>query len=92
MPVMEFNGNDSWGYNPAFMFAPDKYYGTKNKLKEFVDVCHQHGIAVILDIAMNHHDIPNPYVMMDFDFGILKPTANNKWFNTDAASSVQCLL
>ena len=84
MPIMEFNGNDSWGYNPAFMFAPDKYYGTKNKFKEFVDVCHQHGIAVILDIAMNHHDIPNPYILMDFDFGTLKPTANNKWFNTDA--------
>lgn len=84
MPVMEFNGNDSWGYNPAFMFAPDKYYGTKNKLKEFIDVCHQHGIAVILDIAMNHQDIPNPYVMMDFDFVTFKPTANNKWFNTEA--------
>jgi 1,4-alpha-glucan branching enzyme len=30
MPVMEFNGNSSWGYNPTFMFAPDKAYGTKN--------------------------------------------------------------
>ena len=84
MPIMEFNGNESWGYNPAFMFAPDKYYGPKNKFKEFVDVCHQNGIAVILDIAMNHQDLPNPYVMMDFDFGSGKPTASNKWFNTDA--------
>jgi glycosidase len=84
MPIMEFNGNDSWGYNPAFMFAPDKYYGPKNKLKEFIDRCHAQGIAVILDIAMNHQDMPNSYVMMDFDFGAGKPTANNKWFNTDA--------
>jgi 1,4-alpha-glucan branching enzyme len=84
MPFTEFNGNESWGYNPTFMFAPDKYYGTKNKLKEFIDKCHQNGIAVILDMVMNHHDLPNPYVMMDFDFTAFKPTANNKWFNTDA--------
>lgn len=84
MPITEFNGNDSWGYNPTFMFAPDKYYGTKNKLKEFVDKCHQNGIAVIMDMVMNHHDTPNPYVMMDFDFVAFKPTVNNKWFNVDA--------
>jgi 1,4-alpha-glucan branching enzyme len=84
MPITEFNGNDSWGYNPTFMFAPDKYYGTKNKLKEFIDKCHGKGIAVIMDMVMNHHDMPNPYVMMDFDFTAFKPTANNKWFNTDA--------
>lgn len=84
MPIMEFNGNDSWGYNPTFLFAPDKYYGPKNKFKEFVDKCHQEGIAVILDIAMNHHDMPNPYVMMDFDFVAGKPAAANKWFNPDA--------
>lgn len=82
MPVMEFNGNESWGYNPTFMFAPDKAYGTKNKLKEFIDVCHQNGIAVILDIAMNHQDMPNAYVLMDFDYEASKPTAANKWFNT----------
>ena len=83
MPVMEFNGNESWGYNPTFMFAPDKYYGTKNKFKEFIDKCHQNGMAVILDIAMNHHDMPNPYVMMDFDFVAGKPQADNKWFNVN---------
>jgi 1,4-alpha-glucan branching enzyme len=84
MPVMEFNGNESWGYNPTFMFAPDKYYGTKNKLKEFIDKCHQNGIAVIFDIAMNHQDVPNPYVMLEFDFVAFKPTANNKMFNVSA--------
>jgi 1,4-alpha-glucan branching enzyme len=84
MPVMEFNGNESWGYNPTFMFAPDKSYGTRNQLKAFVDKCHQQGIAVILDIAMNHHDAPNPYVLMDFDFTAFKPTVTNKWFNVNA--------
>jgi 1,4-alpha-glucan branching enzyme len=81
MPIMEFNGNESWGYNPTFMFAADKYYGTKNKFKEFIDKCHQNGIAVILDIAMNHQDIPNAYAMLDFDFVNFKPEADNKWFN-----------
>ena len=84
MPVTEFNGNESWGYNPTFMFAPDKYYGTRNKLKEFIDVCHQNNMAVILDIVMNQQDLPNPYVLMYYDFVTNKPTANNPWFNVNA--------
>jgi hypothetical protein len=58
MPIQEFNGNSSWGYNPTFMFAPDKAYGTKNKLKEFIDEAHENGIAVILDVVFNHQDVP----------------------------------
>ncbi|MBX2915073.1 MAG: hypothetical protein KF856_07355 [Cyclobacteriaceae bacterium] len=84
MPVMEFNGNESWGYNPTFMFAPDKFYGSKNKLKEFIDKCHQNGIAVIFDIAMNHQDIPNSFLMQDFNFTTFKPSPSNRWFNVNA--------
>jgi glycosidase len=84
MPIMEFNGNESWGYNPTFLFAPDKAYGTINQLKTFIDRCHENGIAVIFDIAMNHHDAPNPYLLMDMDFTSFKPTSSNKWFNTEA--------
>src|SRR5690606_33250185 len=54
MPVMEFEGNNSWGYNTSFHYALDKAYGTPEKFKEFIDLCHQNGIAVILDIALNH--------------------------------------
>lgn len=54
MPVMEFEGNESWGYNTAYHMALDKRYGTEAKLKEFIDLCHQNGIAVILDVALNH--------------------------------------
>ena len=54
MPVMEFEGNMSWGYNTVYHMALDKRYGPANKLKEFIDLCHQNGIAVILDIALNH--------------------------------------
>ncbi|GAB4329407.1 MAG: hypothetical protein OHK0038_03410 [Flammeovirgaceae bacterium] len=64
MPVMEFEGNKSWGYNPNFFFAPDKYYGTKNDLKALIDACHENGIAVILDIVLNHSYGSCPFVML----------------------------
>ena len=54
MPIMEFEGNESWGYNPSYFFAPDKYYGTKNDLKKFIETAHQEGFAVILDMVLNH--------------------------------------
>ena len=54
MPVMEFEGNESWGYNTSFHLAAEKRYGPPAKLKEFIDLCHQNGIAVILDVALNH--------------------------------------
>jgi len=54
MPVMEFEGNESWGYNTVYHMALDKRYGSAAKLKEFIDLCHQNGIAVILDVALNH--------------------------------------
>lgn len=54
MPVMEFEGNISWGYNTAYHMALDKAYGTEESMKQFIDLCHQNGIAVILDLALNH--------------------------------------
>lgn len=85
MPVMEYEGNESWGYNTAFHMALDKYYGTPEKFKEFVDVCHQNGIAVILDIALNHAFGRNPMVRMwmedpDGD-GWGGPANDNPYFN-----------
>lgn len=64
MPVMEFEGNMSWGYNTVFHMAPDKRYGPPSKLKEFIDLCHQNGIAVILDVALNHVFGRSPLVRM----------------------------
>jgi len=85
MPVIEFEGNESWGYNPSFFFAPDKYYGSSTSYKSFVNECHNRGIAVIMDIALNHSFGQNPQVRMYFDpnngqFGA--PTAESPWFNT----------
>lgn len=83
MPFNEFEGNESWGYNTAFYFAPDKYYGTKDKLKEFIDVCHQNGIAVIMDMVLNHSFGQSSMVRMYFNTSTGKPQ-NNPWFNEDA--------
>lgn len=84
MPVNEFEGNISWGYNPDYYFTPDKYYGPKQDYQAFIDACHERGMAVIMDIALNHSFGLNPQVMMYFDpsagpYG--QPTADNPWFN-----------
>lgn len=84
MPINEFEGNESWGYNVSFYFAPDKYYGTKQALQSFIDECHRQGFAVILDMVLNHSFGQSPMVRMYFDpnagqYG--QPTAQNPWFN-----------
>ncbi|MFW5708055.1 MAG: alpha-amylase family glycosyl hydrolase, partial [Bacteroidota bacterium] len=87
MPVMEFDGNESWGYAPNFFFATDKYYGTREAYKQFIDECHKRDIAVILDVVPNHAFGQNPMVNMYFDatageFG--QPMPENPWFNQQA--------
>ncbi|MES1214727.1 MAG: alpha-amylase family glycosyl hydrolase [Bacteroidota bacterium] len=84
MPFNEFEGNDSWGYNPDFYFAPDKYYGSKNTLKEFVDSCHSKGIAVLMDIALNHATGLCPLAALYWNNTTGQPAANNPWFNVTA--------
>jgi hypothetical protein len=85
MPVMEFEGNESWGYNTAFHMALDKFYGTEDKLKEFIDLCHQNGIAVILDLVLNHAFGRNPFVRMWMDDpdsnGWGGPSSESPYFN-----------
>lgn len=85
MPVMEFEGNESWGYNTSFHMALDKFYGTEDKFKELIDLCHQNGIAVILDIAMNHAFGRNPLVRMWMDDpdgdGWGSPSSDSPYFN-----------
>lgn len=82
MPVSEFTGNDSWGYNPTYYFAPDKAYGTKDDLKKFIDTCHENGIAVVLDIVFNQADYEFPYVKMYWDGS--QPSADSPFFNQQA--------
>ena len=85
LPNMEFEGNESWGYNPSFHMALDKFYGTENKFKEFVDLCHQNGIAVILDLVLNQAFGRNPMVRMWMDDpdgdGWGGPSSESPYFN-----------
>ncbi|UEG50627.1 T9SS type A sorting domain-containing protein [Ferruginibacter lapsinanis] len=85
MPVQEFSGNQSWGYNPTFYFAPDKVYGSKNKLKELIDLLHQNGMAVILDVVYNQEDAYNtPHGKLYWDAVNNRPATNNPWLNPTA--------
>jgi hypothetical protein len=84
MPFNEFEGNESWGYNPDYFLAPDKYYGPKNTLKEFIDSCHSKGIAVLMDIALNHTTGLNPLAALYWNAATSQPAANNPWLNVTA--------
>ena len=82
MPIMEFEGNNSWGYNPSFHTAVDKYYGPRNDLKALIDECHRRGIAVILDMVLNHAFDQSPLVQLAINDGTMSP--DNPWFNVVA--------
>lgn len=81
MPINEFEGNNSWGYNPSFYFAPDKAYGTENAVRAFIDECHKQGIAVIIDMVLNHSFGSSPMVQLYWDAANSRPAANSPWFN-----------
>lgn len=80
MPVNQFEGNLSWGYNPAFYFAPDKYYGPRRELKKLIDDAHSRGIAVILDMVWNHSFGQSPLLRMYHDAENNRPDDNNPWY------------
>ncbi len=77
MPIMEFNGNNSWGYNTNFYMAPDKAYGSPKDYKDFIEECHRNGIAVILDIVFNQSDGLHPWYQM-------YPIDTNPFYNKTA--------
>ncbi len=77
MPVQEFDGNDSWGYNPNHYFAMDKAYGTRDMYRQFIDECHKRGIAVLVDVVYNHLTGNNAFDKM-------YPLDNNPFFNETA--------
>ncbi|MFT4759336.1 MAG: glycosidase [Paraglaciecola sp.] len=84
MPVNEFHANNSWGYNPTFHGALDKYYGTKDSFKAVVDACHERGISVILDIVFNHAHEANPLAALYWNAANFRPAADNIWMNEEA--------
>lgn len=54
LPVAEFSGGISWGYNPAHPFAIEQDYGGPDALARLIKSCHENGIAVIIDVVYNH--------------------------------------
>lgn len=82
MPVSEFEGNDSWGYNPNFYFAADKAYGTPDDLKEFIDEAHKRGIAVINDLVLNHSFNSNVMARLYWNEAANNPADDNPWFRS----------
>lgn len=66
MPVNEFPGDYSWGYNPAYPFAITRTYGGRTGLKQLIQAAHDHGIAVLVDVVYNHYG-PQDLSMWQFD-------------------------
>ncbi|MFX0539895.1 alpha-amylase family glycosyl hydrolase [Ornithinimicrobium sp. Y1847] len=66
MPLMEFAGDYSWGYNPAHIFAVERTYGGPDALKLFVREAHKRGIAVLVDVVYNHFG-PSDLATWQFD-------------------------
>lgn len=84
LPVQEFDGNNSWGYNPNHYFALDKAYGSLTQYKEFIDECHRRGLAVIFDVVYNHATGGHTWAKMYWDDTNSRTATNNPWFNAIA--------
>src|SRR5690606_39109129 len=77
-PVQEFEANSSWGYNPTFHFALDKYYFQTNDLKACIHEFNQYAIVAILDMVLYHAFVHSPMVRLYQQSGSL---TNKPWFN-----------
>ena len=84
MPVSEFEGNISWGYNPSFHMALDKYYGSPEDLKTLVDAAHSRDMAVVLDVVYNHAFGQSPLVQMWPGAESFVPGPDNPYANVTA--------
>jgi len=85
MPVAEFPGDFSWGYNPSQPFAVKSVYGGPDGLKRFVKAAHEHGMAVIIDAVYNHFG-PNDLGLWQFD-GWSEGSAGGIYFYQDRRAS-----
>ncbi len=74
MPINEYPGDHSWGYNPRHFFAVESSYGSTTDLKRLIDECHGRGIRVFLDGVYNHSESECPLTKIDSDY----------WFHHEA--------
>jgi len=82
LPVAEFPGDYSWGYNPAHLFAVESSYGGYTAYKDMVNSLHQNGIAVIQDVVHNHYG-PSDLDLWCFDGPSLVEGKGGIYFFTD---------
>ena len=68
MPIKEYPGDHSWGYNPRYFFATESSYGSSADLKHLIDECHGRGIRVIMDGIYNHSESSSPLTQIDHDY------------------------
>ena len=80
MPLGEFEGGNSWGYDPSFYMAPESAYGSVNDLKNLVNVAHNHDIAILLDVVFNHLWGSSPL------FQLYQPLDSYNWQDHDYAN------
>ena len=86
MPVGEFAGDRSWGYNPAHIFSVEIAYGGPLAFKQFVKHAHQEGIAVILDVVYNHLG-PSDLDLWQFDGWCENNRGGIYFYNDDRANT-----
>ena len=81
MPLKEYPGDYSWGYNPRYFFAAESSYGTTAELKNLIDECHGRGIRVIIDGIYNHSESSSPLTQIDHDYWYhhAPRDADNNW-------------
>lgn len=70
LPITDFPGEYSWGYNPQLPYVVDEVYGGPDALHAFVQAAHARGIAVVLDVVYNHLSVPNPLCAYDGEGGV----------------------
>ncbi|MEC4893256.1 MAG: alpha-amylase family glycosyl hydrolase [Oscillatoria sp. PMC 1051.18] len=68
MPIKEYPGDHSWGYNPRYFFATESSYGSTADLKHMIDECHSRGIRIIIDGIYNHSESECPLTQIDHDY------------------------
>ncbi len=68
MPVKEYPGDHSWGYNPRYFFATESSYGPTEDLKRLIDECHARSIRVFMDGIFNHSEAESPLTQIDHDY------------------------
>lgn len=86
MPVGEFSGERSWGYNPSHIFSVETVYGGPLTFKQFVKHAHQQGLAVILDVVYNHLG-PSDLDLWQFDGWSENGRGGIYFYNDDRANT-----